>query len=86
MLAVQWMETIMNILNKAAVALAATSMLVAPVAASAAPLADLRAVSAVEGENDVAGASWVLILLGVAVAIGGIIAIADGSDDEPTSP
>ena len=76
----------MNILKKAAVALAATSMLVAPVAASAAPLADLRAISAVEGESDVEGASWVLILLGVAAAIGAIVAIADGSDDSPTSP
>lgn len=76
----------MNIFNKAAVAIAATSMVIAPVAASAAPLADLRAVSAVEGESDVAGSSWILILLGVAAAIGGIIAIADGSDDEPTSP
>lgn len=76
----------MNILKKAAVALAATSMLVAPVAASAAPLADLRAISAVEGESDVEGASWVLILIGVAAAIGAIVAISDGSDDEPTSP
>ena len=76
----------MNILKKAAVALAATSMLVAPVAASAAPLADLRAISALEGESDVAGASWVLILFGVAAAIGAIVLIADGSDDEPTSP
>ena len=76
----------MNILKKAAVALAATSMLVAPVAASAAPLADLRAISAVEGESDVEGASWVLILIGVAAAIGAIVLIADGSDDEPTSP
>lgn len=76
----------MKILKKAAVALAATSMLVAPVAVSAAPLADLRVISAVEGENDVAGASWVLILLAVAAAIGAIVVIADGSDDEPTSP
>ena len=76
----------MNILKKAAVAFAATSMLVAPVAASAAPLADLRAISAVEGESDVEGASGVLILIGVAAAIGANVEIADGSDDEPTSP
>lgn len=86
MLAVQWMETKMNKLNKAAVALAAMSMVAAPVAASAASIADLRAVSAVEGSSEMEGSSWILILLGVAAAIAGIVAIADGSDDSPTSP
>jgi hypothetical protein len=79
------METIMNMFKKAAVAVAAVSMVAAPVAATAAPLADLRAASAVEGESE-AAASWVLILFGLAAAIGGIVAIADGSDDSPTSP
>ena len=75
----------MNMFKKAAVAFAAVSMVAAPVAATAAPLADLRVASAVEGESE-SGASWVLMLLGLAAAIGGIVAVADGSDDSPTSP
>lgn len=75
----------MNMFKKAAVAFAAVSMVAAPVAATAAPLADLRVASEIEGENQ-EGASWVLILFGVAAAIGGIVAIADGSDNSPTSP
>jgi hypothetical protein len=78
------MEIVMTLIKKALVASAAASMLLAPVAASAAPIADLRAVSAVEGASDVEGSSWILILLGVAAAVAGIIVIADG--DDPTSP
>lgn len=75
----------MIMLKKAAVAFAAISMVAAPVAATAAPIADLRAVSAVEGESE-AATSWVLILFALAAAIGGLVAIADGSDNSPTSP
>jgi hypothetical protein len=80
------MESIMNMLKKAAISFAAVSMVVAPVAASAAPIADLRAVSVVDEASEVEGTSWVLILFGVAAAIGGIVAIAGGSDNSPTSP
>ncbi len=75
----------MTMLKKAAIAFAAVSMVAAPVAATAAPIADLRAASIVEDANE-AGASWVLILFGLAAAVGGIVAIADGSDNSPTSP
>jgi hypothetical protein len=79
-----WMEKDMTMIKKALVAFAATSMVVAPVAASAAPIADLRAVSATEDASEMEGSSWILILLGVAAAIGLIIVVSD--DDEPTSP
>jgi hypothetical protein len=79
------METKMTMLKKAAIAFAAVSMVAAPVAATAAPIADLRAASIVEDSSE-AGASWVLILFGLAAAVGGIVAIADGSDNSPTSP
>lgn len=75
----------MSMFKKAAVAFAAVSMVAAPVAASAAPIADLRALSAVEDGNE-AQVSWVLLLFGLAAAVGGIVAIADGSDNSPTSP
>lgn len=75
----------MIMFKKAAVAIAAISMVAAPVVAFAAPAADLRALSSIEGENE-AGSEIVLIVLAVAAAIGGIVAIADGSNDSPTSP
>ncbi|NJS15047.1 MAG: hypothetical protein HC788_11065 [Sphingopyxis sp.] len=74
----------MNLFKKALVASAATSMLLAPVAASAAPIADLRAVSAVDGASEMEGSSWIFILLGVAAAVGLIVVVSD--DDDPTSP
>jgi hypothetical protein len=79
------MEIIMTMFKKAAVAFAAVSMVAAPVAATAAPIADLRAASVIEDASE-ANTSWVLILFGLAAAIGGIVALADGSDDSPTSP
>lgn len=78
----------MNLLKKAAISLAATSMIVAPVAASAAPSVDgARATSTVAGENDLDGASgWLVGLLALAAIIGGIFLLADNNDDAPTSP
>ena len=73
--------------KKAAISIAATSMLVSPVAASAAPAIDaVRAASAIEGENELEGASWLPILLGLAIIAGGIWLAIDGNDDEPVSP
>ncbi len=73
--------------KKAAISIAATSMLVSPVAASAAPAIDaVRAASAIEGENALEGASWLPILLGLAIIAGGIWLAIDGNDDEPVSP
>lgn len=75
----------MNIVKKAAVAMAAMSMVAAPFAASAASTVDLRALSVVEDANGQAEGEGdiLLILLGVAAVIGLIIVI---SDDSPSSP
>ncbi|WP_137754444.1 hypothetical protein [Sphingopyxis sp. L1A2A] len=72
--------------KKAAISIAATSMILSPVAASAAPAFDgARAVSAIEGENELEGANWLPILLGLAIIAGGIWLAVDG-DDDPVSP
>ena len=81
----------MNFLKKAAISLAATSMIAAPVAASAAPAAaafgDARAVSTVDGQSELdGGASWLLALLALAAIIGGIVVATGNDDDVPTSP
>lgn len=82
----------MKFLKKATVALAAMSMVTAPVAASAAAprFDDLRADSQLQneaefGENTETG-QWLLALLGAAAFILGLVIAADGSSDEPTSP
>ena len=73
----------MNLLKKAAISLAATSMVLAPVAASAAPALDAaRAGSVVEGQNELEGASWIAIVLGLAIIAGGIWLGVDGNDDD----
>ncbi|MDO9368319.1 MAG: hypothetical protein Q7T68_07100 [Sphingopyxis sp.] len=75
----------MNLLKKAAISLAATSMVVAPVAATAAPAA--RAASVVDGQSELEGStSWILALLALAAIIGGIVLASDNNDDTPTSP
>ena len=78
----------MNLLKKAAIAFAATSMVLAPVAASAAPaLGAARAGSVADGQNELEGGSWVAIVLGLAIVAGGIWLVVDGNDDdEPVSP
>lgn len=78
----------MNLLKKAAIAFAATSMVLAPVAASAAPaLGAARAGSVADGQNELEGASWIAIVLGLAIIAGGIWLVVDGNDDdEPVSP
>lgn len=77
----------MNLLKKAAVSLAATSIILSPVAASAAPALDnVRATSAIDGENKLEGASWIAIVLGLAIIAGGIWLVVDADDDDPVSP
>lgn len=84
----QWMEKKMNLLKKAAISLAATSMIAAPVAASAAPVAaDARAVSSVDGQSELEGSSgWLIGLLALIAIIGGIVIAAGNNNDSPTSP
>ena len=84
-LLVQWMENlVMNIVKKASVALAVASMTVAPVAASAAPVARVEA--DMNQQSELKGGSIILALLAAAAIIAGIIIAADGTDDAPTSP
>lgn len=74
----------MNLFKKAAVCLAATSMIAAPVAASAAPAA--RAASAATDENELDGnTSWILLALAAVGIVVSIVLLTDG-DDSPTSP
>jgi uncharacterized membrane protein HdeD (DUF308 family) len=74
----------MNLFKKAAVSLAATSLIAAPVAASAAQ--SVRAASTVEGQSEMEGeSSWIIIALAAVGIIVGIVLLTD-SDDEPTSP
>lgn len=70
----------MNMFKKVALGLTVASIAIAPIAASAAPTADLRASSALEETNEL---STVGILALIAAIIGGIIIIAD---DSPSSP
>lgn len=73
-------------LKKAAASLAAMSIVLAPVAASAAPATgSARALSVAEGQNELEGASWVAIVLGLAIIAGGIWLAVEG-DDDPVSP
>lgn len=77
----------MNLLKKAAISLAATSMALAPVAASAAaPTMDAaRATSTVDGQSELEGSSsWIFALLALAAVIG-LVLITDGGDDNPVS-
>ncbi|HJS10011.1 hypothetical protein [Sphingopyxis sp.] len=74
--------------KKAAISIAAVSMVLSPVAASAAPALDgARAASVIDGQNELDGASWLPIVLGLAIIAGGIWLVVDGDDDdEPVSP
>lgn len=74
----------MNLLKKAAISLAATSMIAAPVAASA--FEGARSVSTVDGQSELEGSSWIIAVIALAAVIGGIIIASDNDDDKPTSP
>lgn len=74
--------------KKAAVSITAMSMLLSPVAASAAPALDgARAGSVVNGQNELEGANWLPMILALAIIAGGVWLAVDGdNDDEPVSP
>lgn len=76
----------MNILKKAAIAFAATSVVLAPVAASATQSVQAaRAASAVEGQNELEGSTmWIAMALAAVGIIAAIVVLTD--DDAPTSP
>ena len=74
----------MTLFKKAAIALAATSMIAAPVAASAAPA--LESISSTEGQNELEGSSWIIAIVALAAIIAGIVIASDNDDDTPTSP
>jgi len=73
----------MNLFKKAAVSLAAVSMVAAPVVASA----QTRATSDVAGESELEGStSWIIAIVALAAIVGGIILATDNNSDTPTSP
>lgn len=73
----------MNLLKKAAISLAATSMIAAPVVASAND--SVFAVSAAEGQSELEGSSWIIAVIALAAVIGGIVIASDNDDDNPVS-
>jgi len=74
--------------KKAAISLAAASMVLSPVAASAASaVGAARATTGTDGQNELEGSSWLPILLGLAIIAGGIwLVVDDNNDDAPVSP
>lgn len=79
----------MKFIKKTAVAAAAMSLVMAPVAATAqnAEFDGLRADSEVAGfAMGEAGGSWIIFLLAGAAIIAGIVIAADGTSNAPTSP
>lgn len=75
----------MHMVKKLVIVLAATSAVVAPVAASAASGA--RAGSMVEGESELEGNSgWLIGLVGLLAGVVAIVLVADNDEDSPTSP
>ena len=75
----------MHMAKKLVIALAATSAVMTPVAASAA--AGARAGSAVAGESRLEGnSSWIIGLVGLLAGITAIVLVADNDEDSPVSP
>lgn len=71
-------------MRKIALATAAVSLAASPAIAEA---TFERSTAPVEGENDLAGGSGILIgILAAAAIIGGIVIAADGDDDDAVSP
>lgn len=72
--------------KKAAASLAAISMVLSPVVASAEPATDsARALSVTNDQNELGGANWLPIILALAIIAGGIWLVVD-KDDNPVSP
>ncbi len=78
----------MNLLKKTAIGLAATSMIAAPVAASATQSVDgIRAPATLAGGNELEGnAGWIamaVLAIGIVVSI---VILTNDDGDSPTSP
>lgn len=78
----------MKLWKKSAVVLAAASMTLSSAEALAAPaVSGARAVTAADGPNKLEGASWIPMVLALAIIAGGVWLAVDGdNDDEPVSP
>ncbi len=75
----------MHMAKKLVIALAASSAVLAPVAASAA--VGVRAPSYVAGESNLEGDSgWIIGLVGLLAGITAIVLISDNDEDSPVSP
>lgn len=67
-------------------AIAAVSMVAAPIVAQAAPAVE-RAATELQGESKLKGSTGIILaLLAAAAIIAGIVVAADNEDDLPTSP
>jgi len=72
----------MHMAKKLVIALAATSAVLAPVAAVGA-----RAASSVAGESELEGnSSWIIGLVGLLAGITAIVLISEDDEDSPVSP
>ena len=77
----------MNLLKKAAIGFAETSMLVAPIAASAAQSVEgARASTILAGESELEGNTGWIALAALAIGIVVSIVVLTNDDDSPTSP
>ncbi len=75
----------MQMIKKAAISLAALSIVAAPVAASAAT--GLRAASNAPGASELEGdSSWIIGLIGLLAGITAMVLIAEDDEDSPVSP
>lgn len=77
----------MHPFRKAAIALAAMSIIAAPVAASAAGLGGARATSSMDEANGLGGgSSWIIGLIGLLAGVTAAIIITNDDNDAPVSP
>ena len=77
----------MHPFRKAAIALAALSIVAVPVAASAADVGGARATSDVAEASELgSGSGWIIGLIGLLAGVTAAIIITNNDDDAPVSP
>lgn len=81
-------EEDMSLLKKSAALLAAATLVTAPVAASAAPVAAQGFnPSSTSDQSELSGnAGWIIGLIGLIAGVTAMILVADDNDDDPVSP